>query len=377
MASLTVYAAVVVHLQATAGFVRALRACMLTAGRSLPCLIPAGANSRPRPAAVRQHCSTHGSKPDLRPKSGRLQTLPTYQPVGLRLQGAHRRRHRRSAAQGGSSGAPAREQLALSLNDYWTASIAQADVLIIDATNRAVVSAADARAYAHVGATLPATFAAWLAYLRELLQPTLCIAVFDVPRVRCLHPSRQPSESRGGRPCMSAREAAKTCGLLLLSCRGCLCDDTYTCVLQGTTASRRQHAVPDYLRKRHEKLQERQTGAQPALSQQTQRTRQGRRSRLHDVAEAAGCVVAVASHGWEADDVIGALCAAADAASLTGWLGQQFTQVPQLQHSIATRAWSAEPHSEDCTLACVQPRRTGSGDHRLWWRAPIRISSPC
>lgn len=74
--------------------------------------------------------------------------------------------------------------------DIWTSAIGTAAVLIVDATNRAQVSAADARAYAHVGDTLPAVFEAWLAFLRDLLQPTLCIAVFDAPQV----PYAEPSE---------------------------------------------------------------------------------------------------------------------------------------------------------------------------------------
>lgn len=67
--------------------------------------------------------------------------------------------------------------------EVWTSRISSAAVLVVDATNRASVSAADARAYTHAGATLHGTFEAWLAYLRDLLQPELCIAVFDPPQV--------------------------------------------------------------------------------------------------------------------------------------------------------------------------------------------------
>jgi hypothetical protein len=73
--------------------------------------------------------------------------------------------------------------LATQAQEVWTSHIGTAAVLIVDATNRASVSAADARAYKHAGATLHDTFEAWLLYLRELLQPELCIAVFDPAQV--------------------------------------------------------------------------------------------------------------------------------------------------------------------------------------------------
>ena len=73
--------------------------------------------------------------------------------------------------------------LATQAPEVWTSHIGTAAVLIVDATNRASVSAADARAYKHAGATLHGTFKAWLVYLRDLLQPELCIAVFDPPQV--------------------------------------------------------------------------------------------------------------------------------------------------------------------------------------------------
>lgn len=66
----------------------------------------------------------------------------------------------------------------------WTSAIGTTAVLIVDATNRAGASAADAHAFSHVGATLPSALTAWLLFLRDLLQPSLCIAVFDAAQVR-------------------------------------------------------------------------------------------------------------------------------------------------------------------------------------------------
>ncbi len=80
---------------------------------------------------------------------------------------------------------------------YWTSGIGPADILIVDATNRACVAAADTKLYRHVGVTLQSSFAAWLDFLRDLLQTSFCIAVFDAPRVRtdvhqCLTALDQP-----------------------------------------------------------------------------------------------------------------------------------------------------------------------------------------
>ena len=87
--------------------------------------------------------------------------------------------------------------LAAAAQEAWTSPIGTAAVLIVDATNRASVSAADARAYKHAGATLHGTFEAWLVYLRDLLQPVLCIAVFDAPQVHtCMLLPRPHSEQR-------------------------------------------------------------------------------------------------------------------------------------------------------------------------------------
>lgn len=78
---------------------------------------------------------------------------------------------------------PCHHHLLAEAQEVWTSPIGTAAVLIVDATNRASVSAADARAYKHAGATLHGTFEAWLVYLHNLLQPELCIAVFDPPQV--------------------------------------------------------------------------------------------------------------------------------------------------------------------------------------------------
>ena len=80
--------------------------------------------------------------------------------------------------------------------EVWTTHIGTAAVLVVDATNRASVSAADARAYKHAGATLRGTFEAWLVYLRNLLQPELCIAVFDPLQVNTCMLLLRPNPGR-------------------------------------------------------------------------------------------------------------------------------------------------------------------------------------
>lgn len=98
----------------------------------------------------------------------------------------------RSGAAGGSGAASAEleEQHGVGLllethsDPFWTSGIRPADILIVDATNRACVAAADAKLHRHVGVTLQSSFADWLEFLREIVQPSLCVAVFDAPRVR-------------------------------------------------------------------------------------------------------------------------------------------------------------------------------------------------
>jgi hypothetical protein len=73
--------------------------------------------------------------------------------------------------------------------------------------------------------------------------------------------------------------------------------------------------VPEYRKARHAKAQRQRTAAQTSSTQQPQRQQQRSRvTHLQSVAKAVGYSVAEATDGWEADDVIGALCAAADIA---------------------------------------------------------------
>lgn len=87
-----------------------------------------------------------------------------------------------------SHAVPCRHQpAAAEAQAIWTSHIGTAAVLVVDATNRASVSAADTRVYKHAGATLHGTFEAWLVFLRSLLQPELCIAVVDPRQVNQMH----------------------------------------------------------------------------------------------------------------------------------------------------------------------------------------------
>ena len=67
--------------------------------------------------------------------------------------------------------------------EEWKGWACEADVLIIDATNVACIAAAEQRALHAVGATLPAQFAAWLAFLQLAVRAPHAIAVFDDRRV--------------------------------------------------------------------------------------------------------------------------------------------------------------------------------------------------
>jgi hypothetical protein len=185
--------------------------------------------------------------------------------------------------------------------EVWTSSISTSAVLIVDATNRASVSAADARAYKHAGATLQSTFEAWLAFLRSLLQPQLSIAVFDPPQVAGTAVLNRP------RPLHAAFTAMR-----LHMLEGELTPK------QGTYGSSRQEAVPEYRKQRHAKAQQRRAAAQATRPRRDQQHQQSRVHYLHSVARAVGYTVIEATNGWEADDVIGALCAAADVAGESG-----------------------------------------------------------
>ena len=180
--------------------------------------------------------------------------------------------------------------------DIWTSHIGTAAVLIVDATNRASVSAADARVYKHAGATLHGTFEAWLVFLRTLLQPELCIAVFDPPQVKQTHAAADGQSHQ------------------LFGCIA-ICKRHTSAPKQGKHGSRRQQAVPEYGRQRHAKAQRQRLAVQTSRPNQPQhRQQRSRRQHLQHIAEAAGYTVVEAMAGWEADDVIGALCAATDAA---------------------------------------------------------------
>lgn len=72
----------------------------------------------------------------------------------------------------------------------------------------------------------------------------------------------------------------------------------------------------EYRSQRHAKAQRQRVAVQTSRPHQPQQQQQqrSRRSHLQHIAEAAGYTVVEAADGWEADDVIGALCAAADVA---------------------------------------------------------------
>lgn len=73
--------------------------------------------------------------------------------------------------------------------------------------------------------------------------------------------------------------------------------------------------MPEYRQARHAKAQRQRTAAQTSSTQQPQHQQQRSRvTHLQSVAKAVGYAVAEATDGWEADDVIGALCAAANVA---------------------------------------------------------------
>lgn len=78
--------------------------------------------------------------------------------------------------------------------------------------------------------------------------------------------------------------------------------------------------MPDYKQKRHAKVQQRQAATQAAAAAPRKRQQPQRKtpSHLHSIAKAAGYTVVAATDGWEADDIIGALCAVADAAATAG-----------------------------------------------------------
>ena len=168
-----------------------------------------------------------------------------------------------------------------------------ADLLILDATNIACAAAADAKAH---GADLPNCFANWLSFLQELVQPSVCLAVFDAAQVtsneECMRKRHHGSES-------------------LLALMGGHVAKPISCIcLQGTGQRRKKQSLPSYLQRRH-----RRRGA-AVLPQSAKQLPQKRQPRLHGVAESAGCLV-MASDGWEADDIVGALCTAATAGAFS------------------------------------------------------------
>lgn len=82
--------------------------------------------------------------------------------------------------------------------------------------------------------------------------------------------------------------------------------------IQGTAPSRKREAAPGYLQRRDARSEKRQPHAKAAPKPQR------RRPLLHGVAEASGYEVAVASQGYEGDDLIGAICASVTAAAPPG-----------------------------------------------------------